>query len=88
MRLGLHKIKREMRGREKKKEMKGSHVTCLSNLPSLEVLLDLEEQQVPFCKAPVSSATVNARLPVYRKLATCQGGGKKSYLALEIISPL
>lgn len=68
--------------------MKGSHVTCLSNMPSLEVLLDLEEQQVPFCKAPVASATVNARLPVYRKLATCQGGGKKSYLALEIISPL
>lgn len=68
--------------------MKGSHVICLSNLPSLVVLLGLEEQQVPICKAPVSSATVNACLPVYRKLEICQGGGKKSNLALEIISPL
>lgn len=70
--------------------MKGSHVICLSNLLSLslEVLLGLEEQQVPICKAPVSSATVNACLPVYRKLEICQGGGKKSNLALEIISPL
>lgn len=37
--------------RNAQEKMKGSRAICLSNLASLAVLLGLEEQQVPFCKA-------------------------------------